>query len=163
MPLQSNVPAKRAAQLLLIVVALFTLMGVGDEDARFRDLGHHLMCVCGCNQILLECNHVGCQYSDRMRVELAAALDRGDNDDLTLQSFIQKYGTTVVAAPSTSGFGRVAWVMPFIALVAGMATVVLVVRAWRKRPTPALADGIQPLHGPELEQFRNLADKETEL
>lgn len=163
MPLRSNVPAKRAAQLLLIVVALFTLMGVGDEDARFRDLGHHLMCVCGCNQILLECNHVGCQYSDRMRVELAAALDRGDNDDLTLQSFIQKYGTTVVAAPSTSGFGRVAWVMPFIALVAGMATVVFVVRAWRKRPTPALADGIQPLHGPELEQFRNVADKETEL
>jgi len=163
MPLQSNVPAKRAAQLLLIVVALFTLMGVGDEDARFRDLGHHLMCVCGCNQILLECNHVGCQYSDRMRVELAAALDRGDNDDLTLQSFIQKYGTTVVAAPSTSGFGRVAWVMPFIALVAGMATVVFVVRSWRNRPTPALADGIQPLRGPELEQFRNLADKETEL
>ena len=163
MPLQSNVLGKRAAQLLLIVVALFTLMGVGDEDARFRDLGHHLMCVCGCNQILLECNHVGCQYSDRMRVELAAALDRGDNDDLTLQSFIQKYGTTVVAAPSTSGFGRVAWIMPFIALVAGMATVVFVVRAWRKRPTPALADGIQPLHGPELEQFRNLADKETEL
>ncbi len=163
MPLQSNVLGKRAAQLLLIVVALFALMGVGDEDARFRDLGHHLMCVCGCNQILLECNHVGCQYSDRMRVELAAALDRGDNDDLTLQSFIQKYGTTVVAAPSTSGFGRVAWIMPFIALVAGMATVVFVVRAWRKRPTPALADGIQPLHGPELEQFRNLADKETEL
>jgi len=163
MPLQSNVLAKRAAQLLLIVVALFTLMGVGDEDARFRDLGHHLMCVCGCNQILLECNHVGCQYSDRMRVELAAALDRGDNDDLTLQSFIQKYGTTVVAAPSTSGFGRVAWVMPFIALVAGMATVVFVVRSWRNRPTPALADGIQPLRGPELEQFRNVADKETEL
>ncbi len=154
---------KRAAQMLLIVIALFTFMGVGDEDARFRDLGHHLMCVCGCNQILLECNHVGCQYSDRMRVELAAALDRGDNDDLTLQSFIQKYGTTVVAAPSTSGFGRVAWIMPFVALIAGMAAVVFVVRAWRKRPTPALADGIQPLHGPELEQFRNLADKETEL
>jgi cytochrome c-type biogenesis protein CcmH/NrfF len=163
MQLQSQSGFKRAAQMLLLVVALFTFMGVGDEDARFRDLGHHLMCVCGCNQILLECNHVGCQYSDRMRVELAAALDRGDNDDLTLQSFIQKYGTTVVAAPSTSGFGRVAWVMPFIALLAGMATVVFVVRAWRNRPTPALADGIQPLHGPELEQFRNLADKETEL
>jgi hypothetical protein len=41
--------------------------------------------------------------------------------------------------------------------------VVFVVRSWRNRPTPALADGIKPLHGPELEQFRNLADKETEL
>jgi cytochrome c-type biogenesis protein CcmH len=160
---QSNSVLKRPAQFFLVVLALFTLMGVGDEDARFRDLGHHLMCVCGCNQILLECNHVGCQYSDRMRVELGAALDRGENDDLTLQSFVQKYGTTVVAAPSTKGFGRVAWIMPFVALVAGMATVVLVVRAWRLRPTPALADGIQPLRGPELERFRDQADKETDL
>lgn len=160
---QSNSVLKRAAQFFLVVLALFTLMGVGDEDARFRDLGHHLMCVCGCNQILLECNHVGCQYSDRMRVELGAALDRGENDDLTLQSFVQKYGTTVVAAPSTKGFGRVAWIMPFVALVAGMATVVLVVRAWRLRPTPALADGVQPLRGPELERFRDQADKETDL
>jgi cytochrome c-type biogenesis protein CcmH/NrfF len=163
MPYKKNAGLKRAAQLLLIVAALFMFLGVGDGDARFSYLGHHLMCVCGCNQILLECNHVGCQYSDRMRVELAAALDRGDNDDLTLQSFIQKYGTTVVAAPSTSGFGRVAWIMPFVALLAGLATVVLVVRSWRNRPAPALADGIQPLRGPELEQFRSVADKETEL
>jgi cytochrome c-type biogenesis protein CcmH len=153
----------RGTQLLLVVAALFTFMGVGDEDARFQDLGHHLMCVCGCSQILLECNHVGCTYSDRMRGELAASLDRGDNDELALQSFIQKYGTTVVAAPSTKGFGRVAWIMPFVALIAGMATVILVVRSWKNRPTPALADGIQPVRGPELERFRDQADKETGL
>jgi cytochrome c-type biogenesis protein CcmH len=154
---------KRAGQFSLVVVALFTLLGVGDEDARFQNLGHHLMCVCSCGQVLLECNHVGCQYSDRMRMELAAALDRGDNDDLTLQSFVQKYGPTVVAAPSTSGFGRVAWIMPFAALLAGMAGLVWIVRAWRMRPTPAIADGIQPLHGPELERYREQADKETHL
>ncbi len=163
MSFRSNSNLKRVAQLLLLVLALFTFLGVGDEDARFRELGHHLMCVCGCNQILLECNHVGCQYSDRMRGELAAALDRGDNDDLALQSFIQKYGTTVVAAPSTKGFGRVAWVMPFVALAAGLATVVLVVRSWRLRPTPAFADGLQPLRGPDRERFRDQADKETDL
>jgi len=50
-----------------------------------------------------------------------------------------------------------------VALLAGLATVVLVVRSWRNRPTPALADGIQPARGPELEQFRSMADKETEL
>jgi cytochrome c-type biogenesis protein CcmH/NrfF len=154
---------KRAAHLALVFVALLTLLGVGDDDARFRTLGHHLMCVCGCGQVLLECNHVGCQYSDRMRIELAAALDRGDNDDLTLQSFVQKYGTTVVAAPSTTGFGRVAWIMPFAALVAGLAMVVMVVRSWRNRPAPALADGIQPLRGAELERFREQADKEVGL
>ena len=154
---------KRLAQLGLLVFAVLTLLGVGDDDARFKDLGHHLMCVCGCNQILLECNHVGCQYSDRMRNELSAALDRGENDELTLQSFIQKYGTTVVAAPSTTGFGRVAWIMPFAALLAGMGTLVWVVRSWRMRPAPALADGIRPVKGPELERFREQADKETDL
>ena len=154
---------KRTGQFALLMVALFTLMGVGDEDARFRDLGHHLMCVCGCGQVLLECNHVGCQYSDRMRMELAAAVDRGDNDDLTLQSFVQKYGPTVVAAPSTSGFGRVAWIMPFAALLAGMAGLVWIVRSWRSRPAPALADGIRPVTGPELELYREQADKETDL
>jgi cytochrome c-type biogenesis protein CcmH len=153
----------RMAQCALVMFALFTFLGVGDEDARFRDLGHHLMCACGCGQVLLECNHVGCQYSDRMRNELAAAVDRGDNDDLTLQSFVQKYGPTVVAAPSTSGFGRVAWIMPFAALLAGMAGLVWLVRFWRARPAPALADGIQPLRGPELERFREQADKETDL
>src|ERR1700739_4509119 len=142
MPTLTKSSWQRGAQLALVLVALFTLMGVGDDDARFRDLGHHLVWVCGCGQVLLECNHVGCQYSDRMRSELAAALDRGDNDDLTLQSFVQKYGTTVVAAPSTSGFGKVAWIMPFAALLAGMAGLVWIVRAWRSRPTPALAGGI---------------------
>jgi len=163
MRLKKNPLMYRAAQMLLVVVALFTFMGVGDEDARFNDLGHHLMCVCGCSQILLECNHVGCQYSDRMRGELMEALNRGDNDDLALQSFIQKYGTTVVAAPSTSGFGRVAWIMPFVALFAGLASVVFIVRAWRNRPAPALADGIQPIKGAELERYRDQADKETDL
>src|ERR1700741_3564724 len=155
MPTLTRSSWQRVAQFALVLVALFTLMGVGDEDARFRDLGHRLMCVCSCSQVLLECNHVGCMYSDRMRGELAAAIDRGDNDDLTLQSFIQKYGTTVIAAPSTKGFGRVAWVMPFIVQIVGLTMVVYVVRAWRQRPTPALADGIQPLRGAELERYRD--------
>jgi cytochrome c-type biogenesis protein CcmH len=122
-----------------------------------------MMCVCGCNQILLECNHVGCRYSDRMRDELMAALDRGDSDDLTLQAFVQKYGTTVIAAPTNKGFNRIAWVMPFVALALGIGTVIFVVRAWKNRPTPALADGIRPVRGNELESFRAQAQKETDL
>ena len=79
------------------------------------DLGHRLMCVCSCNQILLECNHVGCNYSDRMRGELMTAIQRGDSDDLTLQAMVQNYGPTVIAAPTSTGFNRVAWIMPYFA------------------------------------------------
>lgn len=153
---------KRSVQIGILSLAVMLLMGAGDEIARFNDLGHRMMCVCGCSQILLECNHVGCSYSDRMRAELMAGLDRGDNDDLVLQSFVQKYGTTVIAAPTAKGFNRIAWIMPFLALALGIMATVLIVRAWRNRPA-ATPSGALPVTGPELDMFRNQARKETEL
>jgi cytochrome c-type biogenesis protein CcmH len=139
-------------------------MGASDDSARFKDLGHRMMCTCGCGQVLLECNHVGCQSSEKMRNQLLAALDKGDNnnDDLILQGFVQEYGPTVMAAPSTTGFNRVAWIMPFVALAFGMAFVVYVVRSWRNRPAPALADGIAIPQGTELDDFRRKARRETD-
>jgi cytochrome c-type biogenesis protein CcmH len=153
----------RILQILVLMVAVFAFLGAGDQDARFKDLGHRMMCTCGCGQILLECNHVGCTMSDRMRGELMAALDRGDNDDLALQSFVQKYGPTVIAAPSTTGFGRVAWVTPFLALGLGIVLTVYLVRAWKNKPAPALAGGIPTPEGRDMDRFREQARKETDL
>ena len=153
---------RRCLQAAVLAAAVIIFMGAGDNSARFKDLGHRMMCVCGCNQILLECNHVGCTYSDKMRDQLQAGLDKGDNDDLVLQGFVQDYGPTVIAAPTTTGFNRVAWIMPFVALVFGIAFVIFVVRSWKNRPTPALADGILIPQGSELDEFRRKARKETD-
>jgi cytochrome c-type biogenesis protein CcmH/NrfF len=98
-----------------------------------------------------------------MRNELMAAVSRGDSDSLVEQSFVQKYGPTVLAAPTTTGFNRTAWIVPFVALALGLSIVVLIIRAWKNRPTPAIADGLRPLRGAELEQFREKARKETDL
>jgi len=154
---------RRTTQIVLLTFAILALMGAGDDESRFQGLGHRMMCVCGCGQILLECNHVGCQYSDRMRSELLAALDRGDNDDLITQAFVQKYGTTVIAAPTTTGFNRLAWIMPFLALVLGLVTTALIVREWKDRPAPVTPAGVVPVTGSELETFRRQAREETEL
>jgi cytochrome c-type biogenesis protein CcmH/NrfF len=154
---------KRCAQLITLVLAVVAFLGAGDQSARVNDLGHRMMCVCGCNQILLECNHIGCAYSDRMRAELIAAVDRGDNDDMTLQVFVQKYGTTVMAAPTKTGFNRVAWIMPYLVLVLGLMMVTLIVRAWRSRPLVLPAGAVAAIHGAELEHFRDQARKDTEV
>jgi cytochrome c-type biogenesis protein CcmH/NrfF len=151
----------RAAQLLLIAVLALLFLGA-DTDARFNKLGHQLMCMCGCNQILLECNHVGCNYSERMRNELIAGLERGDSDSLVLQSFVQKYGNTVLAAPTTTGFNRVAWIMPFAVFAAALALTIWFVRLWKSR---AVA---QPVPNPnlnalELNELRKKARQETEF
>ena len=154
---------RRVLQCGVLCLAVIALAGAGDPASRFKDLGHQLMCICGCHQILLECNHVGCPDSDGMRNELMSAVTRGDSDSLVEQSFVQKYGPTVLAAPTTAGFDRTAWIVPFLALGVGLVTVVLVVRAWKNRPAPALADGLKPIRGAELEQFRDQARKETDL
>jgi cytochrome c-type biogenesis protein CcmH len=157
--------SRRWLQSAALALAVIVFMGAGDDSARFKDLGHRMMCTCGCGQVLLECNHVGCQSSDKMRDELQAALDKGgsNNDDLILQGFVQEYGPTVIAAPTTTGFNRVAWIMPFVALALGIAFVVYVVRSWKNRPEPALADGITIPRGSELDEFRRRARKETDL
>lgn len=155
---------QRTLQCALLCVAVIAFVGAGDPASRFTELGHQLMCICGCHQILLECNHVGCPDSDGMRNELMAGLTRGDSDSLVEQAFVQKYGPTVLAAPPTSGaVNRAAWIVPFLALFGGLLAVSAVVRAWKNRPTPLIADGLRPVRGAELEQFRDQARKETEL
>jgi cytochrome c-type biogenesis protein CcmH len=154
---------RKAAQTILLCAAVFALVGAGDPATRFNEIGHQMMCICGCNQILLECNHIGCPDSDGMRNELMAAVSRGDSDSLVEQSFVQKYGPTVLAAPTAKGFDRAAYIIPFAALLLGFGMVVLVILAWKNRPAPALADGLRPVHGAELEQFRDQARKETDL
>ena len=158
-----NPTLRRTLHCAVLAAAIFVFSGASDPSTRFGQLGHQLMCICGCGQILLECNHVGCPDSDGMRNELMAAVSRGDSDSLVQQAFVQKYGPTVLAAPTTSGFDRTAWIMPFAALIAGIVVLILIVRAWKNRPAPALADGVAPARGAELDQFREQARKETDL
>ncbi len=157
-----NPVTRRALQCALLSVAIFLFAGASDPSTRFNEIGHQLMCICSCNQILLECNHVGCPDSDGMRNELMAAVTRGDSDSLVQQAFVQKYGPTVLAAPTTKGFDRTAWIFPLIAFFVGTAAVIFVVRAWKNRPSPATAGGL-PIPDSDLDRFRHQADEETEI
>jgi cytochrome c-type biogenesis protein CcmH len=70
------------------LVCLLTVVMLGaDPSSRFNKLGHQMMCACGCGQILLECNHVGCPDSDRMIGELRAQISGGGSDAAVLSWF----------------------------------------------------------------------------
>jgi cytochrome c-type biogenesis protein CcmH len=118
------------------------------ETTRARALGQKLMCVCGCNQILTACNHVGCTYSHSMLKELDQGVARNESDDLTLQAFVQEYGPTVLAEPSTKGFNLAAWIVPVVVPISAIVLVSAVVRRWRRRAVLAPASG--PNISPEL-------------
>ena len=120
---------------LLVVIGVFTL-GAADTQSRFDNVGHRLMCACGCSQILLECDHMGCPNLSQETAELRAAIGRGDSDNVILTAFQNEYGPTVLAAPWLSRFNIVAWIVPPALLILGLAGTFLLVRKWRLRTVP---------------------------
>ena len=84
--------------------------------------------------------------------ELKSGIANGDSDSLILQGFTQKYGNTVLAAPTTTGFNRIAWIMPFVVLTLGTIAVVTVVRTWNRRTVHIPVS--PPAKDEELDEFR---------
>jgi cytochrome c-type biogenesis protein CcmH/NrfF len=132
----------RGSQLALLGILIALTVGATDASARFDKDSHEMMCVCSCNQLLGECNHVGCPDSDSMRVQLASLIAKGDSDDSIFHQFQEQYGPVVLAAPRFTRFNHLAWIMPPLILFLGIAVVLLIVRNWRLRtvPMPAVPD-----------------------
>jgi cytochrome c-type biogenesis protein CcmH len=145
---------KRLLHIVLLVAICIPVLGAGSPSSRFNDIGHKLMCVCGCGQILLECNHVGCPDSDRMIGELRSEIATGLPDARVFSWFVNKYGPTVLAAPIRGGFDIVAWIVPFAALFLAIGAVILVIRLWRRRPPPG-----SPPSGPPTSPDATLRDR----
>jgi cytochrome c-type biogenesis protein CcmH/NrfF len=147
----------------IVFVSVLILLGAGDDSTRMDKLGHRMMCVCGaCNQYVIDCNHVGCAYSTRMRMELSAAVDKGTDDAGILQSFVDEYGAIVLAAPTKTGFDRVAWILPYMALVLGIGVVVIALQSLKVRAARAHTAASGGSNS-DLDRFRVQARKDTEI
>jgi cytochrome c-type biogenesis protein CcmH len=149
-----------AGSLLLLVVPL----PAQQPSDRAHQIGGKFMCMCGCNQVLSQCNHVGCTVSTAMLKEVDQGLARGDSEDTITQAFVQEFGTKVYAEPPHSGFSLVAWSMPAVYLAIGLVLVLFVISRWRKRPVHAVSSvasntGISP---EILERARLRAARETQ-
>ena len=141
-----------AAFWLAPALAIFSPPARAQISPHAKEVGQKLLCVCGCNQILVACNHVGCTYSHDMIKELDERVARGESDNLTLQAFVQEYGPTVLAEPPARGFNWVAWIMPVLVPVIALLVLWGVVRRWRSRAqlAPAGAAASAPGVSPEL-------------
>jgi cytochrome c-type biogenesis protein CcmH/NrfF len=124
------------------VVCLLAVVMLGaDPSSRFNKVGHEMICTCGCGQVLLECNHVGCPVSPVMINELHAQMNAGGSDTLILNWFAGKYGATVLAAPIRGGFDNVAWIAPMAAFLLATVGLGFLIKMWtgRRRVTLSAA------------------------
>jgi cytochrome c-type biogenesis protein CcmH len=152
---------KRALQSVLILVVAFTMLGASSPSARFSRLGHDLMCTCGCSEVLLECNHVGCTFSTAEIADLHAEIDSGASDTAIFKFFSAKYGPTVLAEPNRGGFDDVAWVGPFAVLLLGIIGILLLLRLWKRRHD-RLAPALPNLPTPAADALRDRIRNETD-
>jgi cytochrome c-type biogenesis protein CcmH len=148
----------RGVQALALAVAVCFSLGASDAGSRFTSLNHRLMCVCGCAEILGECNHVGCSSSTEELADLRAYIDKGLSDDQILSSFAAKYGATVLAAPTTHGFDLVAWIAPFAVFAAALLGTILLVRRWTIGKTQSEAQVADPAMDALREKIRRETD-----
>ncbi len=146
------------------ILPLVTVPAGAQQSDHAKQLGGKFLCMCGCNQILTQCNHVGCQVSASMLKKLDQEIARGDADDLIVQSFVQDFGPTVFAEPPKKGFSMVAWFIPGVSLAAGGLLVALVISRWRRRPAapPAESSSGKSISPELLQRARQRADRETE-
>ena len=163
------------AAILAIASALVPLHVVAQKTDHAKALGTKLMCMCGCGQILTQCNHLNCPSSGPMLKELDAHVAKGEADDLIIQDFVQEYGEKVLSSPPATGFNAIAWYIPGVAFVIGLAIVVVLIRLWRQRDiahrgelasapeAPAISQDVPAeLRDIHLERARRQADRETE-
>ncbi|HEY1984302.1 MAG TPA: cytochrome c-type biogenesis protein CcmH [Terracidiphilus sp.] len=151
----------KAGQALALAVAVCFTLGATDASSRNTDLSHRMMCTCSCAQVLGECNHVSCPSSGPMRDELSAAIAGGATDKQILDSFVAKYGATVLAAPTTEGFNLVAWIAPFAVFAAALLGTILLVRHWALGNPQLNAQRAALNANPEMNSLRDQVRRET--
>src|SRR5947209_20622725 len=127
---------KKFIQLLLLPCLVVLLMGADNQEARFQNIGGKIMCSCGCAQMLLKCNHVGCQNSAKMISQLRSQVQTTSNDEDVLNWFRKQWGVTSVVEPSAHGFELMAWVLPVAGLGLGLLLVLVLARSWKMRAVP---------------------------
>jgi cytochrome c-type biogenesis protein CcmH/NrfF len=156
----------RTLQIALLCFVTVVMLGAGKSP--FDRVGHELMCTCGCGQVLLECNHVGCTESARMIGELRTQLGSGASETAVLKWFAAKYGPTVLAAPIRGGFDDAAWIVPIGVFLLATVGTFGVVWLWKRRALslagPAGIDQLAPLvpSTPHDAALRERIRRETE-
>jgi cytochrome c-type biogenesis protein CcmH len=170
-----NNAAQRVLFLLILVVFAAGPLVMAQVTAqappysqRAKEIGMHLKCQCrGCDMSAGGCAHPGgafsgpCDTAKAMLKEVDQHLAKGESQQQIIDAFVAEYGSTVYIEPPKHGFGLVAWIMPFVYTLGGLAVVVFVVHKWRKRPAIA-APAAPAVSNEKLDRVRAEIARETE-
>jgi len=122
----------KMALLAVFAMVLLASPQAATAGAVLADLENALMCKCDdkCGKVLINCT---CATSDKTRAEFTKLLESGLTKEQIIQMQVDKYGETVLSAPTKNGFNLTAWVAPFAALLVGGLGIRKVIDTWVKK------------------------------
>ena len=119
-----------------------------------------LVCQDSCGMLVSACENSTAEY---MRGIVKERLTKGEGKEEILQYFVGIYGEKVLAAPPARKFNILAWVTPFLAVLAGGLLIYTVLDKWvfynrLETDHPEAKDEIE--EKAELEQYREQLEQE---
>jgi len=119
-------------------------------------VGKRLRCKCGgCGDTIATCSMLQCEHSKPGKEQIAKMQSLGMSDEQIIGSFVQNYGADILLAPPSS-FG---WIVPYLAILPGLALILLFVRKYRK-PKPLVEVGTIEIDDPALEKYKDQIEKD---
>ena len=128
--------------ILLFVLAGLCLPQTASQlvTPEIRRVGDKLACKCGaCNNTVASCQMIGCGYTTPAREKIAALQKQGVSDQAIVDGFVKEMGLVALAVPPAEGFNLLGWLMPFIAIGAGLTLIALYFKRFRKPVVPVAA------------------------
>ena len=74
-----------------------------------------------------------------MRSVIRAKIVAGESDQQILDEFVASYGDSILTEPPKRGISLGVWLGPTIAVLLGVVVLGLLLRAWRRTPSPSAA------------------------
>jgi cytochrome c-type biogenesis protein CcmH len=147
--------------VFIAILLVPALLWSAAEKPRMEDVAGKLACYCGtCPHLVVTA--CGCSTADQIKADIQQMIDQGQTEDQILQGYVAKYGQTVLAAPTKSGFNLTAWAVPFIAFFLGAA----ILFAYLKKQRSATAIRSEPEDSKPFDDresyYRDLLNKELE-
>jgi cytochrome c-type biogenesis protein CcmH len=149
--------ALRVALLLIATLAAVAPVAAAPvSEETVHEIGAQLRCVV-CQSLSVADSPS--ETANQMRGSIRERLAAGDSPEQVKAYFVEKYGLWILLAPPRQGFNLLVWVVPFVALGAGLVLVLLLVRRWSRRPAGA-SPGPAPDAAMRARIHREMAERE---
>jgi cytochrome c-type biogenesis protein CcmH len=121
----------RTALLAALLLCLLTPAAATGAEPRFSqdEIERELMCPTCKSPLYLSHSPA----ADRIRAFVAEKRDEGWTKEQVKDRLVADFGPEILASPEREGLGLAAWLVPLLAVIAGLAAAVGLALAWRRR------------------------------